>query len=155
VRLERVSSTSHANLKENPGVAVGMSLALRSRARPSVQGLFEEESLKCTNQMTRSAISFATYARAATKPLRPSHPTAAGRMLTAAPCFQPFHRGVLKVRLHQARPKSHMLIQRRLRANEERSLNGRDSGSHQKLLCTSVPQRDDADTHTFSDRSAK
>jgi hypothetical protein len=75
-------------------------------------------------------------------------PDCGGRMLTAAPCLQPFHRGVLKVRLHQARPKLHMLIQRRLRGNEERSLNGRDSGSHQKLLCTSVPQRDDADTRT-------
>ncbi len=57
-------------------------------------------------------------------------------------------------RLHQARPTLHMLIQRRLRANEERSLEARDGGSHQKLLSGSVPQRDDADTHVFSDRNA-
>ena len=80
-------------------------------------------------------------------------PECGGRMLMAAPYFQPFHRP--KVRLHRARETLHMLIQRRLRTNEERSLNGRDGGSHEKLLCASVPQRDDADSHTFFDRSAK
>jgi hypothetical protein len=62
-------------------------------------------------------------------------------LLTTASWFQPFYRGVRKVRLDRARPTLHMLIQRRLRANEE--------------LRASVPQRDDADTHTFSDRSVK
>jgi hypothetical protein len=75
-------------------------------------------------------------------------PGCAGRILAAAPCFQP-HRRVRKVRLHRARPTLQMLIQRRLRANEQRSLNGRDGGSHQKLLCASVPLRDDADTIRF------
>jgi hypothetical protein len=80
-------------------------------------------------------------------------PESGGRMLLAAPYFQAFHRP--KVRLHRARPTLQLLIQRRLWANEERSLNGRDSGSPQKFLSTSVPQRDDADTHTLFDRSAK
>jgi hypothetical protein len=82
-------------------------------------------------------------------------PGSGARMLTAAPCFEPFHRRVRKVRLHRTRPTLHMLIQRRLRANEERSVDGRQGGSHQKWLCAAVPQRDRADTHTFSDRSAK
>jgi hypothetical protein len=81
-------------------------------------------------------------------------PECGGRMLMAAPFFPRFHRGVRKVRLHQTRPTLHMLIQRRLRANEERSPKGRDGGSPQKLFCGSVLQRDDADTPTFSDRSA-
>ena len=55
--------------------------------------------------------------------------------LTTAPCFPPFYRGERKLR---ARPTLHMLIQRRLRANEERSLNARDG----------------AGMHPFSDRSA-
>jgi hypothetical protein len=62
-------------------------------------------------------------------------------LLTTSPFFQPFYRGVRKVRLDPARPTLHMLIQRRQRANEE--------------LRASLPQRDDADTHMFSDRSVK
>jgi hypothetical protein len=60
-------------------------------------------------------------------------------MLTTALCFQSFYRGERMVRLDPARPTLHMLIQRRLRANEERSLNARDG----------------AGKHPFSDRSAK
>jgi hypothetical protein len=82
-------------------------------------------------------------------------PERGDRMLMPAPMFWPLQRSVRTVPLHQARPTLHMLIQRRLRANEERWLNGRDGGSHQKMLCASVLQRDDADTHTFSDLSAK
>lgn len=82
-------------------------------------------------------------------------PERGGRMLMPAPTFWPLQRSVRKVRLHQTRPTLHMLIQRRLRTNEEPSVEGRDRGSHQKLLCVSVPHRDDADTHTFSDRSVK
>jgi hypothetical protein len=43
------------------------------------------------------------------------------RMPMVAPRFQPIYRGVRKVRLHPARPTLHMLIQRRLRADEEQS----------------------------------
>lgn len=81
-------------------------------------------------------------------------PECGGRMPMAAPDFPPFHRGVRKVRLDRARPTLQMLIQRQLRAKEERSLKGRDRGSYQELFCGSVLQRDDADTHSFSDRSA-
>ena len=82
-------------------------------------------------------------------------PECGGRMLKAATRFDRFHRGATKVRLDRARPTLLVLIQRRLRANEERSLNSRDSGLHQKLLRASVPQHDDGGTHTFSDPSAK
>lgn len=81
-------------------------------------------------------------------------PECGGRMPMSAPCFQPFHRRVPKLRLHRVRPTLHMLIQRRLGASEERSLNGRDGGLHQKLPTAVVPQRNDADTHTLSDRNA-
>ena len=77
-----------------------------------------------------------------------------GRMPMSAPCFQPFNRRVPKVRLHRVRPTLHMLLQRRLRASEERSLNGRDGVLHQKLLTAAVLQRNDANTHTLSDRNA-
>jgi hypothetical protein len=50
-------------------------------------------------------------------------PEFGGRMLMAAPYFPPFHRGARNVRLRQTRPTLHMLIQRRLRANEDRSAN--------------------------------
>jgi len=43
------------------------------------------------------------------------------RMPIAAPYFQPIYRGLRNVRLHPARPTLHMLIQRRLRADEEQS----------------------------------
>jgi len=88
------------------------------------------------------------------EPLEIMTPECGGRMPMSAPCFQPFHRRVPKVRLHRVRPTLHMLIQRRLRASEERSLNGRDGVLHQKLLSASVPQRNDANTHTSSDRNA-
>jgi hypothetical protein len=76
-------------------------------------------------------------------------PERGDRMLMPAPMFWPLQPSVRKVRLHQARPTLHMLIQRRLRANEERSLNGRDGGSHQKLLCASVPQCRNATMQTY------
>jgi len=81
-------------------------------------------------------------------------PECGGRMLAATPYFPPIRRDVRKVRLNQTRPTLQMLIQRRLRASEERSLKGRDGGSYQKSLCGPVSQRNDADTPTFSDRSA-
>ncbi len=68
-------------------------------------------------------------------------PERARRILVPAPTFQLPHRSARKVRLHRARPTLQMLIQRRLRANEERS--------------RSAPRCKDPETHTFSDRSAK
>ncbi len=68
-------------------------------------------------------------------------PERAGRILMPAPTFQLPHRSARKVRLHRARPTLQMLIQRRLRANEERS--------------RSAPRCKDPEAHTFSDRSAK
>ena len=82
-------------------------------------------------------------------------PEYSGPMLMAAPYFPPFYRGVRKVRLQKTRTTLQMLIQRRLRANGERPLDGRGGGSHLTLLGGSVPQRDDADTHPFFDRSSK
>jgi hypothetical protein len=68
--------------------------------------------------------------------------------------FQPFHRRVTKVRLHRVRPTLQMMIERRLRGSEERSLNGGDGVLHQKLLTAEVPQRNDANTPTLDDRNA-
>jgi hypothetical protein len=68
-------------------------------------------------------------------------PERAGRILMPAPTFQLPHRSARKVRLQRVRPTLQMLIQRRLRANEERS--------------RSAPRCKDSETHTFSDRSAK
>ena len=48
-----------------------------------------------------------------------------GRLMSAA-IFQLLHRNAPKVRLRQPRPTLQMLIQRRLRANEDRSLIHRD-----------------------------
>jgi hypothetical protein len=62
------------------------------------------------------------------------------RRLMSAAIFQLLHRNARKLHLHRARPTLHMLIQRRLRAKEERSLIDRDRRSHQKLLCGAVPQ---------------